>query len=228
VDTSIDYLNEAESIFDDMLVTMSESPVSNVYKPVPSSNVQASPSFDVDETRAEDQAELTEDLREEIEKLDQQFRESISAVEVNLMDMHGLLTAKFEDAADPMSKQTVIPGVNTLANQYAYVLTLMERYYALEANKRWLEWEWANDLRSTVQSQSSTIQSGIQTLNNSFNSDLANHISSGYSINYRDEVYRVTQRSHAILRFSNEDLLTFIQVLLIHQHPMISRLLTPH
>lgn len=208
LETSIEFLNEAEDIFDDLMTTMSDSPVSNVYRPVPSTNVQTSPSFQVDGTLAASQSQVSEDLKDEIDKLDQQFRESIEAVEQNLFEMHGLLATEF--VADPsgIEKDTVIPGVNTLAEVYARILTLMEKYYANEANMRWLEWNWARNLRSTVINNRSNIQTGIQTLNNNFASALSNR-SSNFQM-YTDAVFRFAQRAHAIERFKDENLTSSI------------------
>ncbi|PWN07629.1 hypothetical protein [Rhodohalobacter mucosus] len=205
LETSIEFLNEAENQFDDLMNAMSESPVSNVYRPVPSTNVQAAPSFQVDGTLAANQSQVTEDLKEEIDKLDQQFRESIAAVEQNLAEMHGLLATDFEPAQSDGEKATVIPGVNVLAEQYAHVLNLMEKYYANEANMRWLEWNWARNLRTTVINNSSLIQSGIQTLNSNFNSALYNR-NSDYS-SYSNQVYSVVQRYHALLRYKDGNML---------------------
>ena len=208
LETSIEFINEAEDLFDDLINTMSDSPVSNVYRPVPSSNVQTSPSFQVDGTLAASQSQASENLKEEIDKLDQQFRESIAAVEQNLNEMHGLLATSIEPSQSQGEKDTVIPGVNTLAEQYAHVLSLMEKYYANEANMRWLEWNWARNLRSTVINTSSNIQTGIQTLNNNFNSAFSNR-SSNFQL-YTDAVYRFAQRAHAIERFKDGNLLSGI------------------
>ncbi|MFH5884769.1 hypothetical protein ACG2F4_10705 [Halalkalibaculum sp. DA3122] len=198
--TSIEYREMAESAFDSMMTTMTQSPVSNVYKPVPSANVSESPSFRVDETVASEQAQSTEELRNQIEEMDNQFRASIADVEASLQEMHSLLDTRVEGSIAE-NNLTVTPGVNRLTQEYAHVIRLLQEYYAMEANKHWLEWDWASNLHSTVQQQSGQIQSGIQQLNNGFNSALANRNSNTNA--YMNEVYRTVQRAHAISRFKD-------------------------
>ncbi len=229
VEKSIEFNNDAETAFDDMLSSMSQSPVSNVIKPAVSENATQSTSFEVDEAMAESQSTSVESLREEIDKLDQQFRESIAQVEENLNEMQSMLAAEFKanrnvregsvqllenqasvsgsnskgvQNVDPPIVQ-VIPSVNTLATAYMDVHQKLDRYFALEANLRWMNWYWALNLRSEFQDNQSSIQSGISTLNQRFNSALSNRgnpMEGKFA--YQAEVFKLTQRNHAILRFS--------------------------
>lgn len=224
--TSIKNVESAEAAFDDMLTSMGESPVSSVNRPAISENVTESPSFNVDETKAADQASNTEALREEIDKLDQQFRQSIAAVDSSLQEMHGLLSMEFEGTLNAPSQEgtdlgalnpnitggndsnsgntlSVTPSVNALARSYMDVYSKLEKYFATQANWRWMEWGWAQKLRADVQQQRGGIQNGIQTLNSGFNSALANRSQSPDKLT--DEAARVAQRNYAIVRFANDN-----------------------
>lgn len=228
VETAMEFTSDAESAFDNMLSSMNNSPVSNVVKPAISSGTTQSISFNVDEGLAESQASNTESLRQEIELLDEQFRQSIAQVENNLNDMQSMLGAELSGTfSSPISQDgssladmnpqisggsssggsgasiTFTPSVSALAEAYADVYENLEKYFALEANWNWMEWEWAYNLRGDFSSNNSSIQSGINTLNTRFNNTLSGRNSNQNA--YRNEVYKIAQRNQAIIRFSNSN-----------------------
>lgn len=221
VEKAIEFSDNAESAFDDMLESMNQSPVSNIVKPAAGKNATQSVSFEVDPATAENQAASTESLREEVELLDEKFRESIAQVEENLDDMQDMLAADYTisfrertqqnnlsnlgsglsiSGAEPLPAISVTPSVNALAKAYTEVYEKFERYFALESNIHWMEWEWAYNLREDFIDNQSSIQSGINTLNNRFNTRLSGNTGSDA---YKNEVYKVAQRNQALLRFSD-------------------------
>ncbi|HKK24068.1 MAG TPA: hypothetical protein VJ941_00510, partial [Gracilimonas sp.] len=226
VEKAIEFSNDAETAFEDMITSMNQSPVSNIVKPASSNNVTDSVSFTIDETMAENQATNTKSLVEEVEQLDQQFRESISQVEENLDDMQDMLAAEYSLNYSPPSESTslsainsqisgggdsepvlnITPSINALAKAYTEVYEKFERYFALEANINWMEWEWAYNLREEFINNNSSIQNGISTLTSRFNSRLNGRNNGTTGLNaYRNEAYKVAQRNQAILRFSNSN-----------------------
>lgn len=227
VEKAIEFSNDAETAFDDMLTSMNQSPVSNVVKPSISKNTTQSASFDVDEDQATSQASNVESLRDEIELLDEQFRQSIAQVEENLNDMQDMLAAEYNFNRQNVNQQgsnlsdlnpqfggggssepalDVTPSVNALASAYAEVYENLERYFALEANLNWMEWEWAYNLSEEFNSNSGSIQSGINSLNTYFGIGLNNRFVPNVGQNiYRNEVHKVARRNQVILRFSNSN-----------------------
>ena len=227
VEKAIEFSNDAETAFDDMLTSMNQSPVSNVVKPSISKNATQSVSFEVDENTAENQASDVESLRNEIELMDEQFRQSIAQVEENLYDMQDMLAAEYNFTYKPASQQgssladlnpqfggggsvepglDITPSVNALASAYTEVYENLERYFALEANWQWMEWEWSYKLREEFIDNNSSIQSGINALNAGYNATLSmrNVGSTGSSL-YSKAVREVAQRNQAIIRFSNSN-----------------------
>ena len=231
LEQAIEFNSEAERAFDTMLESMSKSPVSDVVKPTPSKNAKQSISFTVNDEIANNQVDNAEALREEVELLDEKFRESIAQVEENLKDMQRMLspkinrgslnvvdqrtqqllinsqssgpvgsTSKRSGNTSPSSDIEILPGVNALAEAYTNVYEKFERYLALEANVKWMEWEWAYNLREDFIDNQNSIQSGINTLNDRFNTRLSGNTGSDA---YKNEVYKVAQRNQALLRFSD-------------------------
>ncbi|MFP8488614.1 hypothetical protein ACKGJO_05880 [Gracilimonas sp. Q87] len=228
VESAMEFNSDAETAFDNMLSSMNNSPVSNVVKPAISTNTTQSVSFNVDEDLAESQSSNTESLKQEVELLDEQFRQSIAQVEENLTDMQSMLAAELSGTINTNISQegssladlnqqisgsgsnsnsgtslSFTPSVNALAEAYTNVYENLERYFALEANWNWMEWEWAYNLRGDFISNNSSIQNGISTLNNRYNSALSGRNSSPNE--YKNEVYKVAQRNQAILRFSDSN-----------------------
>lgn len=140
IGTAIDFVSDAEASFDDMVDAMGSSPIGNVSTPPggASTSAEQSITFELDDDKAGNQSASIEQYREEIEGLDQQFRESIDAVHANLEEMHGMLqTDIFNDENYHL--------IN-VAHQYGELYHHLSKYHAHEANKNFTEHGWANHL----------------------------------------------------------------------------------
>jgi len=197
---SIKAKKSATEAFNKMLSSMSSSPVTSrddASSFNTSSSASKTPSFHVNQIKAKNQSDKTEALDTQIDKMDQRYREIIASVDSNLTDMQDLLKVSSsghlkhpnlqsgqsipamsgnQNNAQANSSGNALsytPGVQALTKQYAKVLSLMRKYYALKANERWLDVDWAQHLRSKLHQNKSQILNGIQTLNDDFNSTLS-------------------------------------------------------
>jgi len=236
LEKSIKAKKSAAKSFDKMFSSMTSSPVTShdQIDDIDTSSANAkTPSFHVDGNKAKNQRDNTNALDKQIKKLDKQYRQTIASVDSTLGDMQGLLKPEIsghlnlqrsklpnvggnnqsgnQKSSQDQAKNNLVykPGVQDLTKQYAKVLSLMRKYYALEANKRWLDVNWARGLRSKLHQNSSQIQSGIQTLGSNFNSAMAQFKNDRNNVlkraNYRELVADVANMNYYIKRFSKDN-----------------------
>lgn len=156
--TAYDMQDAAEQSYQQLIATMSTSPVQNVVKPTPSTDAAQSVSFDINDNLAGQQVQSSEQYRAEMEQLDEQIRADIEAVRGNLDVISNLLQTDTPTTEDN--------HLINLAHWFGEIYMQMERYYAFEANKAWNEYFWADNHLSYLNANSSAINSAISGISN--------------------------------------------------------------
>jgi hypothetical protein len=137
------------------------SPVSNVQSAQYSGSgdnrrLQRSPSWNVDEQAAQDQAQGLADLKADIDVLNESYQKSLAAVAENLKAANRLFGA---DVGGSGSGQT---SVNDLADTFDDAMRNKRGYYAERADVLWSTAAWAEQGQSTLQAQQGAIRSAVQ------------------------------------------------------------------
>ena len=204
--TAYELQASAEEELQQMLSSMSESPVKSVIKPTPTLTTSQSVDFTIDDELAAEQIQRTEQYKMEAEQMNARYRESIDQVLNSLDEMSGLL-------------QTDVPHERAghlinMAHWYGEIYEEMEKYFALNANKVWNEIFWSANGLQYLSQNSPAILNAIQQLSTEQEDLITAYLSNAnYSINpssvpqalrntLNSAALRLAQRENFILRFA--------------------------
>ncbi len=183
VQRAVRFESQAEQAFDDMLAALAQSPVRSVVRPDTTGPITRSPSFDVDEALAAQQAGATDQLRGELAALDEAFRTSIADLAANVDEIDQLLAAQVRltqmDTAPVADGRFIVPpiriagieiepSVNGMAATYSRAIEAMEAYYARLANREWNRRAWLLGLHGQLRTNTASIQTSINSITNRF------------------------------------------------------------
>jgi hypothetical protein len=148
----------AEEQYENLITSMSESPVRNVQKPAPSLSATQSVDFEVDDQLAGQQISNSEEYRSEMEQLDTAIQNDIRRVIESLDEMSALLQTD-----NPSSEDN---NLINLAHWYGRVHMEMEKYFAYESDRFNKEVSWANGLLGYLNSNETSIQNASESISN--------------------------------------------------------------
>ncbi|AXI99380.1 hypothetical protein CYPRO_0093 [Cyclonatronum proteinivorum] len=198
--TAIVLMEDSEQYFDNLSEAFFTSPVSGVVRPEVVEGQNQSVSFEVDDSRAENQAQATSELRENLQQLDMQFRESIASVEENVSVMRTLVIGSF--APPPYG------NLRTLMTDHIYLIEYFERKFASYANYRWTNYSWANNLLEQLSQNQTQIAQGVSTVNQFYSSALQNAVTNPTAQRIQrlnDEAARLAKRVQFVYHTYNSN-----------------------
>src|SRR5690625_3316909 len=152
--TAYELQASAEEELQQMLSSMSESPVKSDIKPTPTPTTSQSVDFTIDDELAAEQIQRTEQYKIEAEQMNARYRESIDQVLTSLDEMSGLL-------------QTDVPHERAghlinMAHWYGEIYEETEKAFALNANKVLNEIFWSANGLNYLSQNSPSILNAIQ------------------------------------------------------------------
>jgi hypothetical protein len=149
-----------------------------------------SPSWTIDEQKARQQSQALSDLKEEIDKLNEQYRKSLADVAANVRKANELFEAKVSTG----QSQTTI---SDLAGTYADAARERRKYHAERASYLWTLSSWASTKHSNLTSRVATIKPALTIFDYSDLSgkNMARKVSSLFK-----EKERMTVTRHAALK----------------------------
>ncbi|MCH8488041.1 MAG: hypothetical protein LAT75_14355, partial [Candidatus Cyclonatronum sp.] len=147
LETAEDLLLASAEYFENLAVLLSESPLTILQPmPVPALNTASTLVFNLDEELASEQMRELEEMQSAVIQLDNLYRESISAVELNLNLVESLM---YGQAQSETNGAETVPenSLMELFHGFGETVTLFETYFAEQAQQNWGNVRWAGNLR---------------------------------------------------------------------------------
>jgi len=174
---AVEYTEQAEIAFDNMMMGLEESPVQYVNQPEPSTNAESGVDFAIDENQAGQQQQSVGEYSEQLSLLNEQFIQNISDISSNLESLDGLLKAE-----SGFFGEMDIVGWMALN---ALLMEQFDQFFAALGNEILAKREWATGLRSEITNLEPTLQTTINNLRGSYIASIngANMVGSNHATN---------------------------------------------
>lgn len=162
----------AELAYDEFLSVLAQNPVSNIQRVDKANYGKEAPSFQVDESLAEEQAQQVDDIENYLEQLGISLLAPIQNIESIIEDMETLLfdqpkeTIQLGEAVEGLGNLIIelSPSVLGFTKMYARAISYTERYYSYLANEQWVNRAWGIGAETEVTLISSSIESAVTTI----------------------------------------------------------------
>ncbi|TVR19193.1 MAG: hypothetical protein EA391_01175 [Balneolaceae bacterium] len=163
---AVEYTEQAQIAFDNMMMGLEDSPVQYVSQPEPSTNAETGVDFAVDENLAGQQQQSVGEYSEQLRLLNEQFIQNISDISSNLESLDGLLKAE-----SGLFGEMDIVGWMALN---AMLMEQFDQYFAALGNEILAKREWATGLRSEISNLEPSLETTINNLRTAYITSINN------------------------------------------------------